>query len=580
MSPANDEVSLRWYAVDFHIHTPASSDFLRPIPGPYPYLEILRVARKRGLSAIAITDHNTVGGVAAMRRELETLTLLERLGRLTPSEHEALNEYRRLLGEVMVLPGFEFTATLGFHILGIFPPETPIRKLEFLLLQLKVPYEKLDLGSTEVGATVDVLQAYEAIDSSGGLVIAAHANSSNGVAMLRYGYGGQTRIAYTQDQHLHALEVTDLESRARNATARMFDGTRKEYPRRMHCIQGSDAHVLERLATDRPGVTGVGDRAIELLLPALSFEAIKELFLSDHFDRHRPYRPVVPLLEQLEVARKEGPGPRTVFYEGPVGSRTLVHVVRDIAAMSNAEGGAIYLGASPKPGGKLRGVEKLDVLRKQIVEAVTEAIAPEPDLSFDCIDLDGRGVLIIRVAPGKEPPYVITPSQIYVRPGSETRLATREELVELIAKHSTTSEPVRATVPVETPKSGVEIVASELKGGVWYHSMCDLRTGKVVDNVTRYSARSLWRYAILKHEQSGGMPEDMVWWGNVGARRVQLGSSVRYDLALRRADGTVRVFYGVTSEGIPEAWRPAIEMLDASLAGLEGEGEASAAPQP
>jgi hypothetical protein len=28
-------------------------------------------------------------------------------------------EYRRLLGKILVLPGFEFTATFGFHIIRI-----------------------------------------------------------------------------------------------------------------------------------------------------------------------------------------------------------------------------------------------------------------------------------------------------------------------------------------------------------------------------------------------------------------------------------------------------------------------------
>ena len=31
---------------------------------------------------------------------------------------------------VLVLPGFEFTATFGFHILGIFAPDTPVRQIE------------------------------------------------------------------------------------------------------------------------------------------------------------------------------------------------------------------------------------------------------------------------------------------------------------------------------------------------------------------------------------------------------------------------------------------------------------------
>ncbi len=111
----------------------------------------------------------------------------------------------------MLLKGFEFTATFGFHILGIFPEDTPVRDLEFLLLQLNIPADRLDSGETEVGATVDVLTAYRIIREAGGIVIAAHANSSHGVALQGISFGGQTRIAFTQDQHLHALEVTDLE---------------------------------------------------------------------------------------------------------------------------------------------------------------------------------------------------------------------------------------------------------------------------------------------------------------------------------------------------------------------------------
>ena len=50
-------------------------------------------------------------------------------------------------------------------------------------------------------------------------------------------FGGQTRIAYTQDPNLHALEVTDLEKRGNQTTRRFFDGSKPEYPRPMRCIQ-------------------------------------------------------------------------------------------------------------------------------------------------------------------------------------------------------------------------------------------------------------------------------------------------------------------------------------------------------
>ena len=97
---------------------------------------------------------------------------------------------------------------------------------------------------TETGASTDVLNAYKIIREAGGLVIAAHANSTHGVAMRNFPFGGQTKIAYTQDANLDALEVTDMDHRG-HSTARFFNGSKPEYPRRMHCIQGSDAHRLE-----------------------------------------------------------------------------------------------------------------------------------------------------------------------------------------------------------------------------------------------------------------------------------------------------------------------------------------------
>ncbi len=109
-------------------------------------LDLLRRAKARGLDILGIADHNTVAGYGKLRSELEDLELLEKLGRLTPPEKERLDEYRSLLSSLLVLPGFEFTATFGFHILALFPPEKPVRELEYLLLKLNVPPEQLDAG--------------------------------------------------------------------------------------------------------------------------------------------------------------------------------------------------------------------------------------------------------------------------------------------------------------------------------------------------------------------------------------------------------------------------------------------------
>jgi len=203
---------LNWYRVDLHIHTPGSNDYLEPNAS---HLDILQRAESCGLDIIAYTDHNTVSGFRSLRKEVEELELLEQLNRIRTKEKAQLDEFRRLLNKILLLPGFELTATLGFHILGIFPPETTLRELEHILLTLRVPPDKLDKGATEVGATVDVLTAYRIINEAGGLVIAAHANSSHGVAMQGFNFGGQTKIAYTQGLQAGVSSADALHSRLR-----------------------------------------------------------------------------------------------------------------------------------------------------------------------------------------------------------------------------------------------------------------------------------------------------------------------------------------------------------------------------
>ena len=137
---------------------------------------------------------NTAGVISGSTvTNMRSLMYLEQLGRAQGDELRLLAEYRRLADKILVLPGFEFTATFGFHILGIFPPEMTVRELEHILLSLNIPASALDEGSSVVGASDDVLTAYQAISEAGGICIAAHANTTHGVAMRGLDFGGQTR---------------------------------------------------------------------------------------------------------------------------------------------------------------------------------------------------------------------------------------------------------------------------------------------------------------------------------------------------------------------------------------------------
>ncbi|MFQ3535196.1 MAG: RNA-binding domain-containing protein [Aggregatilineales bacterium] len=442
--PIKRNGKLQWYRVDLHIHTPASADYQEP---NVTYLDILRRAEMRGLDIIAFTDHNTVAGYAAMYDEIKTLELLVSRERATHEERRRLADYRRLLDKILVLPGFEFTATFGFHVLGIFSPTFRVRQIEHILLSLHVPAQALDSGLTNVGASSDVLTAYRMINEAGGIVIAAHANSTHGVAMRGFDFGGQTRIAYTQDPHLHCLEVTDLDRRGRGTTARFFDGTKPEYPRRMRCIQGSDAHRLAKDPRNEKNL-GIGDRITEVLLPERTFEALLEMFSSNDFARSRPYFGGQEVYDYVQMAREAGPSIVQAFHESMTrqGGK-LYAVIADVCAFANTNGGTIYIGVSADPTAMPVGIsnigESIEILRTEIARSIN----PPLEVEIDAQETSGKSVIRIQVPRGPDVPYAIDDNKIYVRDEAETSLAVRDEIVRLVL-----SRAQRGATPVEAAK--------------------------------------------------------------------------------------------------------------------------------
>lgn len=562
--------------MDLHLHTPASSDYQQE---GISYLDILRQAERRGLDIIAFTDHNTVAGYRIMQEEIEQLELLERLNRLHAEEKQQLAEYRRLLGKILVLPGFEFTATFGFHILGVFHPDKPVREIEHILLNLEIPADQLDEGSVTVGASSDVLTAYREINAAGGLVIAAHANTNNGVAMRGFSFGGQTKIAYTQDRNLHALEVTDLEYKGRRTTATFFNGTKPEYPRQMHCIQGSDAHRLE-MDTQRKKNLGIGDRATEVRLDDVSFEALRDLFSSNDFARTRPHRSTAsPAYDFVRAAREEGASLVQDFHESmTVRGGKLYAIIADVCAFANTNGGTLYVGLNQNKRRPVVGVPAGEQAASQLKKEISKRISPPLECTIDTHTTNGKQIVRILVPRGEDAPYAVDDNKIYIRTETETGLAVRDEIVELVL--SGQNELVAASPelpgpdkpktdqkePETHPRTGVEIVEVEERDGVEYYTMRDLRNGNVVKNVTEKSARKLWHQAITRYSK---LPADLgktsvQWQGNLGILEThKRGTRLHYDLVQRTPQG-YRYYFGVTDDGIHGDWK--------NLVGTEDQG--------
>ncbi len=562
--------------MDLHLHTPASSDYQQP---EVSYLKILQQAETRDLDVIAFTDHNTVAGYRRMQEEIQQLEMLKDLDRLLPEEKSRLNEYHRLIKRILVLPGFEFTATFGFHILAIFSPDTPVREIEHILLDLNIPADQLDQGAAAVGASADVLAAYEKIRAAGGLAIAAHANSTNGVAMRGFRFGGQTKIAYTQDKNLSALEVTDLDRKGRHSTSAFFSGSKPEYPRRMHCIQGSDAHRLDG-DPQRHKNLGVGDRSTDVRLPEVSFHALVALFDGNDFARTRPHRTKTePAFDFIQAAVDDGANIVQDFHESmTVRGGKLYAIIADVCAFANTNGGTLYIGISAdqrKKSTDSKSLKQQDIDR--LVKEISDRISPPLTCNIDLQKFKDKSIIRILIPVGDDPPYAVDESKIYLRTEAETGMAVRDEIVEMVmrgqrdrmvlkaptvpdvvlAKHSET-EIESAPSVIVAPRTGVEIVAVEERQGVPYYTVRDLRNGNMVKNVTKKSARHLWQYALTQHKKLTDKPKDngIKWQGDLGfIKRQNRGNYSRYDLVQRDADGNQRYYFGVTDDGIHGAWK-------------------------
>jgi hypothetical protein len=370
---------------------------------------------------------------------------------------------------------------------------------------------------------------------------------------------------------------------------------------------GSDAHRLRRDPNNSKNY-GVGDRATDVLIDDVSFEALKELFQSSDFARIRPHlgrgAPQVEF-DYVQQAREEGASIVLAFHEAATqrGGK-LYAVVADVCAMANTNGGTLYVGASDNPKLPPVGVPDAELALRELRSTIARMITPQLECTVDVQGSLGRKIIRVLVPRGEDPPYAVEESKIYVREEAETSLAVRDEIVQLVLRGRdlaavppvANATPIPATVatpaqpspaqaesvpaaptasplpmpadtvpagaPLNPPRTGVEIVATEERDGALYHTMRDLRNGSTVKNVTRASARKLWHYAISAKEAAELDPRHVTWQGDIGLwRKTVKSGATRFDLVQRSA-GTLRVFYGVTEDGIHGAWRRLIEIDD------------------
>jgi hypothetical protein len=323
-------------------------------------------------------------------------------------------------------------------------------------------------------------------------------------------------------------------------------------------------------------------------LPELSFEALLDLFKGNDFSRTRPHRhKTAPAFDYVQEARKEGANIVQDFHEGlTVRGGKRYAIIADTCAFANTNGGTLYVGLSSDPQQPVVGVSNPKSAITQLENEISNRISPELSCMLDVQTTNGKKIVRILVPRGDDPPYAVDDNKIYLRSESETGLAVRDEIVELVFRGKrekmvdaaplgspqlpVTPDVLAATTedepePEQSPRTGVEIVSVEKRKGVNYYTVRDLRNGNMVKNVTQKSARKLWHQAISRFSK---LPKDLgqlnvQWHGDLGLLETsKYGKNVRYELVQRTDDG-YRYYYGVTDDGIHGAWKQVVGLEDA-----------------
>ena len=136
---------------------------------------IVSKAAELGVSVLAITNHNEVGGVSGFQVAVA--------GR-----------------GITVFPGFELTSMEGIHVLCIYPPGTEEGRLQRFLGEFGIRETRSSSASADKSFS-DILAA---VSNQGGVAITAHATTDNGLFKVLQ---GQAKIKAWRSPDLLAIQI-------------------------------------------------------------------------------------------------------------------------------------------------------------------------------------------------------------------------------------------------------------------------------------------------------------------------------------------------------------------------------------
>ena len=242
MSDDNKVIGSKWYKVDFHVHTPVSSDYQDVNITPEQWL---LAAMNKGLDAVVVTDHNSGAWVDKLKAAYEKLK----------SHSLDIKDFR----ELIIFPGVEITADHGIHVLGVFDPSCDSRVIVSLLAQCGI----IDrFGRADTFSRKSFSDVISIIEKAKGIPIPAHIDYKEGFLGEDQLKAGLQPFQKEVLKSVYAAEFHNVD--AFNDKSDDFLNAIKGISK----VRGSDAHALDAIGSKFSWIK-MSDRSIDSLKIAL-----------------------------------------------------------------------------------------------------------------------------------------------------------------------------------------------------------------------------------------------------------------------------------------------------------------------
>lgn len=339
-------------AVDLHVHTPSSHCY-KGTKSDDEYLAILERYIAKNVKIIAITDHNTLNGYKKLIHiKISLISKNETLKELVskyPELQAEIDENTQklsLFDKICILPGMEFEANPGIHLLFIFNPKQDLDEIDTFLEN--AGYNEASQGLEIVSnVNFDVIEALKKAKDLNAITIGAHIDSDKGLFNDLKG-SFRKRVLISDD--LDGISINSLVQI--DKIKEILKDPQYKRNNQLAIIQSSDHHEE----------SDCGRQLTYFKLPEFSFEGLNGCFNNPNELISSTERP-----EIINIIKKIAEDNNTICIE----SIQIEQITKSICAVLNNGFGNILIGVTSDKYKNIKGV-KTDT--KQFIDEVEDLL--------------------------------------------------------------------------------------------------------------------------------------------------------------------------------------------------------------